>query len=161
MCVRGGDGEQTKDRECCAVQDVLACWNICVWFAAPCTHVSAYTLCLPLPVSPSSSLPPSVSLPLFPCVQVEAHAGLVARAEQEAARLAEERQALSAQAARLTAQVGGRGEACCLVCGCMYNALSSWPQPLQRFAPVAAAAAHAAAFIVIVITAAAPVSTTG
>lgn len=49
---------------------------------------------------------------LSPCLthlrmaQVEAHAGLIARAEQESARLTEERQAVAARSAQLDAQVG-------------------------------------------------------
>jgi hypothetical protein len=48
-----------------------------------------------------------LELPSYCCFpgQVEAHAGMIARAEQEAARLAEERQSVSLRAAQLAAQV--------------------------------------------------------
>jgi len=57
--------------------------------------------------SPLATPGPLPLLCVYVCVrhQVEAHAGLISRAEQEAARLAEERQALSARTAQLTAQV--------------------------------------------------------
>lgn len=53
----------------------------------------------------SSPPPPLLCACACLCHQVEAHAGLISRAEQEAARLAEERQAVSARTAQLTAQV--------------------------------------------------------
>jgi hypothetical protein len=58
-------------------------------------------------IRPDIRIRTRLELPSYCCFpgQVEAHAGMIARAEQEAARLAEERQSVSLRAAQLAAQV--------------------------------------------------------